>query len=497
VARPSGLLALACVAFAYAWPMQVTGDNQNAHYALVKALARGVPYIDETLRETGDLQSHDVIEVGGHVYTVKAPGLAIAAQPAYALARLAGMRTTGDPMRVLWVLTVLTSAIATVALVVLVRDLADGLERGFGTATAVILGLGALTLPFATLFFSHALGTTLLFAAFWLLWRERKHPGLGRIVASGALVGGSVAVEHPTIWVAPILAVYAVAAGEHLKRFAAFAAGGLAGVLPLLLFNTWAFGDPLHTPYQDYWQARPDFSPLALPAWDEFSKIMFSSLGLLVLAPVLLAAGGGLVLMYRRGTRAEALVCASVPLVLIGYFSANNAFGGLGPPRYLTPMMPFALLPLAVALRRFPVTTGVLAAITVFQAVVQTGTGPLAAYDGAWLQRAIERDFMATAAMFVDVSGWYAILPFFFAAGGAVVLAITATSAAELRLGDAGFAIVALAGWAFVAAVSSNEFGRPPSNAYVLAASSLLTVPVAIASAAVLARWRKSAQIAS
>ena len=28
--------------------MQVTGDNQNAHYALVKALSQGMPNIDET-----------------------------------------------------------------------------------------------------------------------------------------------------------------------------------------------------------------------------------------------------------------------------------------------------------------------------------------------------------------------------------------------------------------------------------------------------------------
>ena len=63
--------------------MQVTGDNQNAHYALVKALSRGQPNIDDTLGETGDLQSHDVATHDGRLYAVKSPGLAMAATPTY------------------------------------------------------------------------------------------------------------------------------------------------------------------------------------------------------------------------------------------------------------------------------------------------------------------------------------------------------------------------------------------------------------------------------
>ena len=49
------------------------------------------------------------------------------------------------------------------------RSVAERFEPGFGSATAVIVGLGAVTLPFATLFFSHALSTALVFAGFALL----------------------------------------------------------------------------------------------------------------------------------------------------------------------------------------------------------------------------------------------------------------------------------------------------------------------------------------
>jgi hypothetical protein len=495
--RTLGLLALVVVALAYAWPVQVTGDNQNAHYALVKALARGVPYIDETLRETGDLQSHDVVRAEGHLFTVKAPGLAIAAQPAYAIVRLAGVRTTGDPMRALWVLTAFTSALATVFLLFCVRDLAERIEPGFGAATAVIVGLGALTLPFATLFFSHALGTALIFASFWALWRERD--GVPRdklLAAAGLLAGLAVTVEHPTMWIAAILAVYAAARANPLRRLAVFAVGGLAGLVPLFAFDLWAFGNPLHTPYDDYWETQSDFASLALPSWTEFSKIMFSSLGLLVLAPVLAAGVAGIVLLYLRGRRAEAIVCAAVPVTLVVYFSGSGAFGGLGPPRYLTPIMPFALLALGAALRRFPLTTAALGSITIFQAVAQTATGPLAAYDGDWIERVGERAFMSTAASLVGITGWYAITPFFVAASVAVILSVAASPKVELRPLDGALGVAALCGWGLLAASSSFDRGQPPSDEYVLTVVGVLAIAVAIAACVGLARSRRPAHAA-
>ena len=47
--RAGWLLALLALAVAFAYPMQVNGYNQNAHYALVRALADGKPWIDQSL----------------------------------------------------------------------------------------------------------------------------------------------------------------------------------------------------------------------------------------------------------------------------------------------------------------------------------------------------------------------------------------------------------------------------------------------------------------
>ena len=67
------IVAFAAFAVAAVFPMQVNGWNQNAHYALVRALAQGTPTIDKTRTEIGDLGTGDVTLVDGHYYSNKAP----------------------------------------------------------------------------------------------------------------------------------------------------------------------------------------------------------------------------------------------------------------------------------------------------------------------------------------------------------------------------------------------------------------------------------------
>ena len=188
----------------------------------------------------------------------------------------------------------------------------------------------------------------------------------------------------------------------------------------------------------------------------------------------------GSVLLYRRGDRAEAFVCLGVPCAFILYFAGNGAFGGLGPPRYLTPIMPFALLSLALALRRWPLATFTAAAITCFQAVLMTATGPLAAYDGQWLERVADRQFVATAAALVGVSGWYAIAPFFLAAAVAVVCAAATLPPLRITMLDAALAVGVAGVWAVVALGSYNQWGRTPTSSYVLTVFVVLSIAVGV-----------------
>src|SRR5688500_13201314 len=139
VRRP-GLIALVACGLAFSWTMQGTGDNQNAHYALVRALANGTATIDETRGEVGDLSTHDVTLHRGHVYANKAPGLAFLSLPFYLVLRAAGVVGEGDPTHMLWALGLVGSVLPAIVLLVLVRRASRRIEPGFGTASAVVVG---------------------------------------------------------------------------------------------------------------------------------------------------------------------------------------------------------------------------------------------------------------------------------------------------------------------------------------------------------------------
>ena len=99
---------------------------------------------------------------------------------------------------------------------------------------------------------------------------------------------------------------------------------------------------------------------------------------------MLLAAVFGLVLLWRRGWRAEAAVCALVSLgfVLVncGYFLP---YGGDSPgPRFLIPGLPFLAVGLGLAFAARPLITSLLALASVIPSTAVAITWPEAANSG-------------------------------------------------------------------------------------------------------------------
>jgi hypothetical protein len=362
-------------------------------------------------------------------------------------------------------------------------------QPGYGLAGATIFGLGTLALPFATLYFAHALSAALGFAGFVVLWRERAGPPRPLWIALGGLLAGLAIVVEYQLWLlAAVLGAYAAARTGPARRLVAYGAGALAGVAPLLLFHQWAFGSPLHTPYADYWAEHGvSGRQLTLPNLDRAVAYLFDAMGLLVLTPVVVCGLAGSVVLYRRGWRAEMLVVLGMAVAYGLYFARLGAFGGLGPPRYLVTVMPFAAVCFAAALRAFPLTTIALGAISAFQMVVMTATGPLAAYDGDWLARLGRGDVMQTAASVVGVTGWYAMLPFFVVVALAVVGAALASERPPLTVREGAVAAGAVLAWAVLALRARNEVGAAPSLEYVAAAVAVVGVLVALLAAG--SRW--------
>jgi hypothetical protein len=131
------VLSFVALTFAYAWPMQGVGFNQNSHYVLVKAFADGTPVIDDYLDEIGDLSTRDISRFEGRFYSNKAPGLAGLTVPPFLVLEAAGAPTVGDPTEMLWALGLVGVVLPAVGLVLLVRAVAERLEPGLDRKSVV------------------------------------------------------------------------------------------------------------------------------------------------------------------------------------------------------------------------------------------------------------------------------------------------------------------------------------------------------------------------
>ena len=268
----------------------------------------------------------------------------------------------------------------------------------------------------------------LAFAAFVVLWRERAGPPrLLLVAAAGALAGFAIATEYPLGLAAVILGLYAMR--RSLKRGAAYAAGVAAGIAPLVIYNVWAFGTPTHSSYKGAVAIQGDtghdvvglndggFFGIELPDFQIALDLLFANKGLITLAPILALALVGLVLLHRRGLRAEAYVIGGMFLAYLTYNSGYwLPFGGGSPgPRFLIPVIPFLAVPLALAWRRWPATALALAAVSAVLMATATVTLPLIGNDdiGYWWHIVEIETFEHTIASVAGLdNGWLALAPF-------------------------------------------------------------------------------------
>jgi hypothetical protein len=497
----AGTLAIFAVALAWGGVMHQMGWAQLGHYAEVRALADGRKDIDPWHWESGD-----VAYIDGHYYSVKSPGVAaVSALPYLAIEELGGLEVARDaaanaseatsprwipdqgppyaqygydPGRalemqeriedatpVVWALTLLVAVIPSLLLLLGVRRIADRLEPGYGTIAAVTLGLGTILSTFAAEFFSHAISTTLAFAAFAVLLREREGPPRPALVAAAGLLAGlAVTFEVQVGLVGVVLFGLVMARTDRLRRGVAYAAGTFAGALPHLIFNWWMLGSPLQMAYGDA-VARIGFSGhdeiglnddgffgITLPRMDGFGEVLIGGRGLLVLTPVLLMAVVGVFLMHRRGRRVEALTIGGVAVAYLLYNAAywQPLGGGTPGPRFMTPVLPFLALGLAFAYRHRPATTLALAVPSVLWMALANVTYPLVGYEGSveWLNRLVDGQIEHTVLGALGVgSNWVALIPVLLAIGAAVALAVVATPWPRPEPADLRMSVAALAGW--------------------------------------------------
>lgn len=465
-----------------AYLVQGPNVNSTSHHALVRALASGTARIDETRHQVGDVATTDFARYDGHVYSNKAPGLAFVSLPAYFVLDAAGQTSRTDPSRVLWGLGLLGVVLPAAVLLLLVRHVAERLQPGFGTPTALVLGLGTLVLPFSTLYFAHILSAALAFGAFALLRKERESaPRLALLALAGALCAFAATTEHPVALVGLVLLVYAAGRPGPLRRAAAFGGGFAAGLLPLLAYNWWALGSPLRLPYRySVFIPREDGRDILLtdvpfsdvwnvPSLENVVKLLLYTWGIVSAAPILALVPVGAYLLYREGRRAEPVIAGVLPAAFVVYSASYyQPYGDTWAPRFLVPILPFLALPLARAFAEVPALAAALAAGSIALSAAVTVTHPLIAWDGHILDRLFSPPFDGHAGTVLEflglVSSWDT-LPFFAAvllAGGYAVALLLRRQPIGRREGAT--AVAAVAAWLLFFQVTPRLLAEAPAD---------------------------------
>jgi hypothetical protein len=366
--RRLALAAILLVGVAYATIIQSFSWNQTSHYDLIRTLNQDQTTIDQYQENTGDKAYYK-----GHWYSARAPGLALFALPFYdtlnllgaeRLARESQAQRNDDEM--IYLIGLWANVLPGLLLLLLLWRVADRFEPGYGAAAAVTLGLGTLVLPLSTLLFSHVFSAFLGFAAFTLMLKERDGPpNPWLLAAAGLAVGYAGSSEYPLFFVAVVLGLYLLSRRDTLTplgmttRAGAYIAGGLMGIVPLLLYNHYAFHSWTHLAYSSIPRQQQGFFGIGAPSLKVLATLLFDSRGLLTISPVLGLGALGTIVLYNRGKRAEALTIAGVCLCYVGY---NSGYylpfgGGFMGPRFLTTMLPFLAVPLGIAYKRWPAPT--------------------------------------------------------------------------------------------------------------------------------------------
>jgi hypothetical protein len=468
-----GVVAVGCFAIGTAAVQQhPLGWNELSHFAQVRALDHGTPIAGPYVRGTGDKAYYH-----GHFYSDKAPGMALLTVPVYHVLRGAGLTKPGGVATVR-LLVVFGCVLPAAILLLLICWLVRRHDPDQAVAVAITLGVGTLLLPFATLFFSHVLSACLGFAAFCLLWLERdRGHGRGLIVGAGILAGFAVSTEYPLAVLAVILGLYAVWRKAPIKAALAYGGGLGVGLLPLLLYDWWAFGSPLHLSYSYVAANSSGVLGLGAPSLRHGVELLIADRGLLVVTPVVAAGIVGIAVLYREGRRLDAFISGSVVAAYLGYNACYYLpFGGGVPgPRFLITMLPFLALPLGAAYRKAPIATLALGTVSAMMMMLATVTGPIldtAVSTHTWWRR-LELGHFRTPQASVWVFGVFVVL--------AILVAIRATPKPRVTRLDLELAALGLGSWWAITHVAPALLAHDLSTGKAWGLTALVVLVVALA----------------
>lgn len=379
--RHTTLALFGLLFFSYSYFFGGSGFNQNATFDLTRAMVERrsidiAPYASNTA---------DISRYEGKVLSNKPPGLSLLAAIPYTILQLRE-GATGDAISLtinLYLCTIFTSGIAgaLVGLLLFRTARRRGVSARWAVSTALLAGLGTPLFAYSTmLFVAVPTGLLILGALLSISDLEQPSPAI-----AGAALGLATTMNYLCAIVVVIVGAFLLVRSRRRFRDAvAFVAGGVPFLLLLLWYQKSAFGSPLSTSIDTQ---NPAFVTtgswlgiLGAPSAEALWGITFSPYrGLFFIAPILLLAIPGSIMMARQIERRSELI--AVLCVVAFFILVNASFNGwhggyaIG-PRYLIPIIPILVIPMLYVTARFRLIWVVLAMISLFLNLAATAVDP-------------------------------------------------------------------------------------------------------------------------
>jgi len=371
VTRPVRRFALAgLLGFLYLYPFPYFAPMRSANelpriYLTTAMVDEGRFAIDTGVERYG--ATADVSPSGAHQYSNKAPGSSFLAVPAYLALKGACAATGCEPSlaQETWAFRIATGVVPTLLFLLLLWRFLGRYAPDEGPRRTALAGYaaGSMALIYSILFVSHQISAVCIASA-WILSVQVAEDGRDWrwLALAGFLAGAAPLMDYQAAFAGLPIAAYLVwkLVGRPPRRWAALALTAASSVPPmaLLLFYHWrAFGHPLRTGYA----ASKTFAHFHQRGFLGMDQLRWEALvgstvapdnGLLFLCPMLLLALPGFYLLARRRDRATLAVTAAVAVIYLLFISSLSFWRGgwqVG-PRYITVMLPFVMVPVAVAL---------------------------------------------------------------------------------------------------------------------------------------------------
>jgi DNA-binding beta-propeller fold protein YncE len=318
---------------------------------------------------TGDFFGHN-----GHRYMNKQPGQGMVGAVAYAPLKLFGFSYSRDKIFTGALVVFFTASLLTAFAGAIVfrfgRDLIGRRSNFWPLAAAMAFGWGTITFAYAGIAHHDLIAGTFLITAFYLIFQLRADPRRNRerirTILAGLLLGFTLTTSMIPFFMAIVVGIYFLSLKKwHLVP--AMLISGVVGLLPMLLYNTINFGNPLTLPMSLYIHHPVDSVYFSFQ-WENFvEKLRVYSLWTYWYGPVLFIALIGLALLVCKRRR-EGIAIATAIGVLVFYISNIMTLGTCNwGPRFMLAAMPFASLGIVglhnLPGRKFRVVAGVILAI--------------------------------------------------------------------------------------------------------------------------------------